>query len=90
MYFSIKDLHMTSIQLPLNEVQLSLLKLTKNLKEEELQELKKLIIAYKANRLAMLADQIWAEKGWNESTMQAFLNEHMRTSYKVAPSKLDQ
>lgn len=81
---------MTSIQLPLNEIQLSLLKLTENLKEEELQELKKLIIAYKANRLAMLADQVWDEKGWTEATMQAFLNEHMRTSYKAAPAKLDQ
>jgi hypothetical protein len=81
---------MTSIQLPLNEIQLSLLKLTENLKEEELQELKKLIIAYKANRLAMLADQVWDEKGWTEATMQAFLNEHMRTPYKVAPTKLDQ
>ncbi len=70
---------MASVSFPLNEVQVSLLKLTENLREEELNDLKKLIIAYKAQRLAMLADQVWEEKGWSEKTMQDFLATHMRT-----------
>ncbi|MEI6407809.1 MAG: hypothetical protein WCR52_00365 [Bacteroidota bacterium] len=73
---------MKSIEFPLNEVQISLLKLTENLKDDELQDLKRLIIAFKARRLAMLADQVWDEKGWTEETMEQFLNMHMRTPYK--------
>jgi hypothetical protein len=71
----------TEIQFPLNEVQVSLLKLTENLSEEELKNLKKIIIAFKAQRLAALTDKVWEEKGWTEETMQTFLNTHMRTPY---------
>ena len=72
---------MSSIQFPLNEVQVSLLRLTENLPDQDIQVLKKLIIAFKAQRLAQLADKVWDEKGWNEETMQQFLNTHMRTPY---------
>jgi hypothetical protein len=68
---------MKSIEFPLNEVQISLLKLTENLKEDELQDLKRLIIAFKARRLAMLTDRVWDEKGWTEETMEQFLNTHI-------------
>jgi hypothetical protein len=78
---------MSNISFPLNEVQVSLLKLTEVLGEEEWQDLKKLIIAFKANRLAVLADKVWHEKGWSEKTMQMFLKEHLRTSYKRTKSK---
>jgi len=74
-----------TIKFPLNEVQTSLLKLTENLSEEDLKILKKLIIAFKAQRLAILADKVWDEKGWTEETMQTFLNTHMRTPYLSNP-----
>ena len=70
-----------AIQFPLNDVQMSLLKLTENLSQEDLQALKRLIIAFKAQRLSMLADKVWEEKGWTEENMQTFLNTHMRTPY---------
>ena len=70
-----------TIQFPLNEVQISLLRLTESMPKDDLKALKKIIIAFKAQRLAMLADKVWAEKGWTEETMQIFLNTHMRTSY---------
>jgi len=73
---------MSDISLPLKPEQVSLLKLTDQLNETELKELRQLIIAYKAQRLAMLADQVWEEKGWSDETMDAFLKEHMRTPYK--------
>lgn len=73
-----------SLQFPLNEVQVSLLRLTEKLPDEELLALKKLIIAFKAQRLAALADQVWTEKGWTQETMQEFLNTHMRTPYASA------
>lgn len=72
----------STLAFPLNEVQISLLKLTENLREDEMQDLKKLIIAFKAHRLALLADKVWDEKGWTEETMQQFLETHMRTPYK--------
>ena len=68
-----------AIQFPLNDVQMSLLKLTENLPQEDLQALKRVIIAFKAQRLSMLVDKIWEEKGWTEETMQTFLDTHMRT-----------
>jgi hypothetical protein len=72
---------MTSIQFPLNDVQLALLRLTEDLQEKELEELLQLIIAFKARRLALLVDQVWEEKGWTNDTMQQFLDTHMRTPY---------
>ena len=75
------------IQFPLNEVQVSLLKMTENLPEEDLKILKKLIIAFKAQRLAELADKVWEEKGWTNETMQSFLNAHMRTLYTATQQR---
>jgi hypothetical protein len=79
---------MTNVSLPLNDVQLSLLKLSDSLRESEMQDLKKIIIAYKAHRLALLADKIWDEKGWSQQTMDVFLNTHMRTPYKDNKPKI--
>lgn len=78
---------MTSITFPLNEIQVALLKLTEGLKEQELQDLKKIIIAYKAQRLSMLADKVWEEKGWTEADMQGFLKKHLRTGYSINKNK---
>lgn len=78
-----------TIQYPLNDVQMTLLKLTDNLSENELKTLKKLIIAFKAQRLSELIDNVWDEKGWSEETMQQFLQTHMRTPYVSKPQQAD-
>jgi hypothetical protein len=75
------------VQFPLNDIQVSLLKLTENLSEEETKLLKKLIIAFKAQRLDEIVNKVWDEKGWTEETMQAFLNTHMRTPYVSAQQR---
>ena len=75
------------IQFPLNEVQVSLLKMTENLPEEDLKILKKLIIAFKAQRLAELANKVWDEKEWTDETMQTFLSAHMRTPYTATQQR---
>ena len=67
------------IQFPLNEVQVSLLKMTENLPEEDLKILKRLIIAFKAQRLAELADKVWDEKGWTDEDVDRMLNTKMRS-----------
>jgi hypothetical protein len=51
-------------------------------KGEEINDLKKIIIAYKAHRVTLLADKVWTEKAWTEDTMQQFLQTHMRTPYQ--------
>jgi hypothetical protein len=65
-------------------MQLSLLRLTADLPEAEQQQLKQLIIAFKAQRLARLADAVWDEKGWSQETMDTFLVAHLRTPYNAA------
>jgi hypothetical protein len=82
-----KKLMTPAIQFPLNDIQVSLLKMTENLPDEDLKILKRLIIAFKAQRLAELVDKVWEEKGWTEDTMQTFLNTHMRTPYKAAQQR---
>jgi hypothetical protein len=70
-----------NIAFPLNEVQTSLLRLTQQLSEEELKLLKRIIIEFKAQRVALLADKAWRENGWTEEMMSKWLQTHMRTPY---------
>ncbi len=70
-----------NIAFPLNDVQMSLLRLTQQLSEEELKLLKRVIIAFKAQRVALLADKAWRENAWTEETMSEWLQTHMRTPY---------
>jgi hypothetical protein len=66
----------------LSNAQIELLKLfPSDLSEVELAELKKILLAYKIQRVAQLAEKNWDEKGWTEETMKQFLMEHMRTPY---------
>jgi len=74
-------------QLPnaLSNAQLELLKLfADDLSEEELADLKRILLAYKLQRVVQLADKVWDEKGWTQETMDEFLNTHMRTPYLPA------
>lgn len=75
---------MANLSFPLNDMQVALLKLSEQLSEEELRDLKQIIIAFKARRLALLADKVWEEKGWTQETMQTFLQTHLRTPYKTS------
>lgn len=74
-------------QLPnaLSNAQLELLKLfADDLSEEELADLKRILLAYKLQRVVQLADKVWDEKGWTQENMDEFLNTHMRTPYLPA------
>jgi hypothetical protein len=73
---------MSSLNTPLTNAQLEVVQMfSLNLSEDELQELKSLLIAYKAARLSRKADEVWEAKGWNQDTMDKFLQTHMRTPY---------
>lgn len=72
------------ITTPFSNAQLELLKLFSNdLKDNELKELKEILLKFKFNRVTKMVDEIWDEKGWTEETMNEFLNTHMRTPYKA-------
>lgn len=74
---------MSSLNIPLTNAQLEVVQLfSLNLSEEELQELKRLLIAYKAARLLRKTDEVWETKSWTQETMDKFLQTHLRTSYK--------
>ncbi|MCK6694703.1 MAG: hypothetical protein L6Q97_21715 [Thermoanaerobaculia bacterium] len=61
---------------PLTNVQLELLKLyAYDLKEEDMQELKKVLAAFFAERIRKRTGKIWQERGYTQETMQQWLNE---------------
>ncbi len=61
---------------PLTNVQLELLKLyAYDLKEEEMQELKKVLAAFFAERIRQRTGKIWQERGYTQETMQQWLDD---------------
>lgn len=63
-------------------MQLELLKLfSRELEEEDLLAIKRLIVGYLSEKAKRLADQVWEEKGWTDEDMDRLLNTHMRTKY---------
>ncbi len=67
----------------LTNAQIELLELFKqNLRQDELLELKRLLVAFKAQRLSAMLDDLWEKNGWTEETMQTWAAEHNRTPYQ--------
>lgn len=61
---------------PLTNVQLELLKLyAYDLPEEEMQELKKILTSFFAERIRRRTGKIWQERGYTQETMQQWLND---------------
>ena len=61
---------------PLTNVQLELLKLyAYNLSEEEMQELKKLLTVFFAERIRKRTVKLWHERGHTQGTMHQWLND---------------
>ncbi len=74
---------MTALNYPLSNAQLELLKLFANdIPDEELIDLKRLIVKYYTKKLEEKATKIWEEKNWTDEDMDRLLNTHMRTPYK--------
>ena len=73
----------TNVKLPLTNLQLELLKLFSNpVSNDELLEIKDLLVQYFANKAMDLADEVWEKKEWNEKDEKKFLRDHLRTPYK--------
>ncbi|MEM6316761.1 MAG: hypothetical protein AAF960_03780 [Bacteroidota bacterium] len=75
----------------LSNVQLELIKLfATDVSNEELVELKKILLEFKFNRVTAMADELWEQKGWTEKDMDNLLKIHMRTAYKSQENYLRQ
>lgn len=73
----------TNVQLPLTNLQLELLKLFSNqVSNDELLEIKHLLVKYFANKAMDLADEAWKQNHWSEKDEKQFLKDHLRTPYK--------
>lgn len=63
----------------LNSTQLEILKLFRNEQsEEELQEIKSLLIAYLSNKVVSEADKVSVERKYTSATFESWKNEHFR------------
>lgn len=70
------------VQHSLSNLQLELLKLfARNVAEQDLLEIKKLLVKYFAKKAMDLADKVWEENDWTEADEQRMLNEHLRIHY---------
>jgi hypothetical protein len=64
---------------PLNKTQLEILKLFRNNQsEEELQEIKSLLVTYLSNKVVFEADQAFDEKGYTSAIFEKWKHEHFR------------
>lgn len=74
---------MKSINYPLSNMQLELLKLfSRDIEDKDVQEIKKLIVKYLSQKLGSAANEIWEEKNWTDEAMDKLLHTHRRTPYK--------
>ncbi len=66
----------------LNNHQLEILKLfTRELDDNDLVEIKRMIVRYLANKITKKADEIWEENNWTNEDMERMLKTHKRTPY---------
>lgn len=76
---------METLSPSLTQGQLALLKImSRPLSEEDLREIKSLIVQYFANKLTRLADEVWENNQWDEAKEDEIIHTHLRTTYKKA------
>ena len=67
----------------LSNAQVEIVKRFKNnLKEDELAELKRVLIEFKTQLAYRLMNELWKKNGWTQETMEQWAKEHNRTPYK--------
>ena len=67
---------------PLTNLQLELLKLfSRNVSENELLEIKKIIARYFAEKVMNEVDKAWSQKGLTEIDAEALAHQHLRVPY---------
>lgn len=67
----------------LNSSQLEILKLfSRDLDENDLKEIKRMIVKYLSKKISKLSDEVWENKNWTNDDMEKMLISEERTSYK--------
>ena len=67
----------------LSNIQLELLKIFSfNLTDEELSELKDILVKFFADKISSEADKIYEKNNWNEEEIENILREHDRLKYE--------
>ena len=75
---------MESIKMPLSNVQLELLKVfARNVSDEEILEIRRLLTRYFADKAIQEANRLWDEKGWTDKDAERMLKTHMRISHQT-------
>ena len=65
---------MTTIDKPLTNLQLELIKLfSLNLSDEQLLEVKKMLVKYFAEQATKEMERLWEENNWDNETMEQWL-----------------
>lgn len=69
------------MSIPLNDVQLEILKLFRhNQSAEDLKEIKSLLIAYLSDKVTREADKAFDERGYSTAVFDQWKNDHFRKS----------
>ena len=72
----------------LSNLQLELLKtFSREVSDEDVQEIKRLITQYFGQKAMKEADRVWEEQGWDDKKVDELLNTHLRTPYDKKPEK---
>jgi len=67
----------------LTNLQLELVKLFSfEVSEDELKELKQILVDYFASKITEDMDKLFEENNWDESKIEEWSSEHMRTKYE--------
>ncbi len=67
----------------LNMVQIQLLQLfARQMAENELADVKEMLVAYYDRKITEEADKLWEQRGMSSETMNELLNTHIRSPYK--------
>ena len=66
----------------LNKQQIELLRLfSKELSDNDLLEIKRLIVNYLSEKITTMSDEVWEKNNWTNEDMDRLLKTHHRTSY---------
>ncbi|MDZ7935962.1 MAG: hypothetical protein U5M51_13555 [Emticicia sp.] len=75
---------METIQAPLNKNQIEILNLfNRELSEQDLLAIKRLIVSYLADKVSIMADEIWDKNAWSENYVNELANTHLRTKSSI-------
>jgi hypothetical protein len=74
---------METIKQPLTNLQLELLRaFSRELSEEDLQDLKHVLAAFFAQKAIRAANEVWDEEQWDEKKVEDLLQNPLRTPYQ--------